>query len=74
MIGGIFLVGIILFLLIEYPYIIATLVFFLYIYQFNIETNLPLDFRGILMILLFVRLVIFDRKNIDLYHSSFISF
>ena len=65
-VGGVIFFGIIVFLLIEHPYIIATFVLFSYLYQFNIETSLPLDFRGILLILLFARLVVFDRENIGL--------
>ena len=53
------------FLLIEYPYILASLVIFLYLYNLNIDTHLPLDFRGLLMILLFARLLILDRTNLD---------
>ena len=65
-IGGIFIFGVMIFVLIEYPYIIATFILFSYIYNFNIETSLPLDLRGIILILLFSRLIIFDRENIGL--------
>ena len=63
---GVIFVGIIIFLLIERPYLLVALEIFLYLYDFNLETSLPLDPRGIMLILLFLRLVVFDRENIDL--------
>ena len=64
--GGVVISAIGLFILIEYPYIIATFILFSYLYNFNIETSLPLDIRGIVLILLFARLIIFDKENIGL--------
>ena len=52
-----------LFFIIEYPYYMVGIAIFMMVYRFNIPTPLPLDARGLLTLILFVRLYIFDREN-----------
>ena len=56
-----------IFLLIEYPYYFIGVFIFVTYYQFNIELPGPLDLRGWLTIILFFRLIVFDKDNIRLF-------
>jgi O-Antigen ligase len=53
-----------LFLIIEHPYYFIAIYFFIVFYRFNIDLPGPLDFRGILTIVLLFRLIIFDKDNL----------
>jgi O-antigen ligase len=59
----VFVTLIAIFFLIEKPYKIGTIIVFMMLYQFNFPTPLPLDARGTLLLLLFIRLYLFDRDN-----------
>lgn len=63
---------VLIFLILEHPYHIVAIYFFMLLYQFNIETPLPVDFRGIILLILFVRLYIFDKENIRLINNRLI--
>ena len=63
---GILLLSAFVFLLIEYPYYLVSVFVFLHLYNFNLEMSGPLDLRGLISVILFMRLVIFDKKNLDL--------
>lgn len=65
LLSGILIFVTFLFLLIEFPYYIVSIFVFLHLYAFNWELPGPLDLRGLVSVVLFVRLIIFDRKNID---------
>ena len=65
LLSGILLFAIFMFLLIEAPYYIVSVFAFLHLYGFNWELPGPLDLRGIVSVVLFVRLIIFDKKNIE---------
>jgi len=58
-----------LFVLIEHPYYVAGLVIFMMVYRFNIETPLPLDARGLLTLILFIRLYVFDKRNASIVNT-----
>lgn len=60
-------IGIIgLFLIIEYPYHFIGLYIFIVHYRFNIDLPGPLDLRGLIAIILFFRLIVFDKENLDM--------
>jgi O-antigen ligase len=59
-----------LFLLLEHPYKLGAIIIFMVLYQFNVETPLPLDSRGLLTLLLFIRLYFFDRDNLALTNNT----
>lgn len=54
-----------IFIVIEQPYKFAAVIVFMMFYQFNFDTPLPLDARGLLLLLLFIRLYFFDKENIN---------
>ena len=62
--SAILIVGVVTFLAIERPYTFASLLIFLYVYR---ETNFqlpgPFDARGLLTLILFARLFLFDKRN-----------
>lgn len=58
------------FLLIEKPYYLVSVFVFLHLYDVNIPLPGPLDLRGLISIALFLRLVFFDKKNVDLIKES----
>lgn len=68
---GILLLGIFTFLLIEHPYYLVSLFVFLTIYNFNLELPGPFDLRGLILFILFIRLTIFDIKNLELIKGLF---
>lgn len=70
---ALFVVGIVVFLLIEQPYKLSSIVIFMMLYQFNVETPLPLDSRGLLTLLLFVRLYFFDKDNIEIVNNNLLT-
>lgn len=51
--------------IIEYPYHFVGVFIFINYYQFNIELPGPLDSRGLLTIILFIRLIVFDKENLN---------
>ena len=53
------------FLSLERPYLLVSVLLFMYIYPYNIETPLPLDVRGIIAVYLFGILVVFNKENLD---------
>ncbi len=59
-----------LFLIVERPYYIVAILVFLTFYVFNIETPLPIDVRGILILILFLRLCLFDKDNLELVFNK----
>lgn len=59
-----------LFLIVERPYYIVAILVFLTFYVFNIETPLPTDVRGILILILFLRLCLFDKDNLELVFNK----
>jgi hypothetical protein len=63
--GLIFLFGF-AFIMFEKPFIPVAFLIFMMIYVFNIRIPGPLDARGLLLILLFVRLILLDRENLSL--------
>jgi len=67
---GILILAAFIFFLIEYPYYLVSLFVFLHLYSFNIEIPGPLDLRGLLSVVIFLRLVILDKNNIDLIRKS----
>lgn len=67
---GIFLLAAFLFLLIEFPYYLVSIFAFLHLYNYNLEMPGPLDLRGLISVVLLVRLLIFDKKNLDLLRES----
>lgn len=67
---GILLLAFFMFLLIEFPYYLVSIFAFLHIYNYNFEMPGPLDLRGLISVLLLVRLIIFDKKNLDLIRES----
>lgn len=58
------------FFVIEQPYKFGAVIVFMLLYKFNFETPLPLDARGLLLLLLFVRLYFFDKENFELVNNS----
>ncbi len=58
------------FLLIEFPYYLVSIFVFLHLYNFNLEMPGPLDLRGLISVILVLRLVIFDKQNLDLIKES----
>lgn len=54
-----------LFLIIEYPYHFIGMYIFISLYKFNVELPGPLDLRGLLSLVLFFRLVAFDKENLN---------
>ena len=52
------------FLSLEKPYLLVSVLLFMYIYPYNIETPLPLDIRGIITFYLFGILVVFNKENL----------
>lgn len=67
---GILVIGFSLFILIEYPYYLVSIFVFLHLYDFNFELPIPLDLRGILSVSLFLRLIVFDKRNLRLIINS----
>ena len=67
---GILILAAFIFILIEYPYYLVSVFVFLHLYTFNFELPGPLDLRGFISVILFMRLVIFDKKNLDLLRES----
>src|SRR3989339_884152 len=58
------IVAVLIFLSIERPYIFAFILIFLYFYRrTNLELPGPLDARGLMTLVLFARLFIFDKQN-----------
>lgn len=55
-----------LFLLVEYPYHFIGIFIFIIHYQYNIDLPGPLDLRGIISLVLLIRLIFFDKENLDL--------
>jgi hypothetical protein len=51
------------FILVEKPYYLVAFLLFMQIYILNIKIPGPLDARGLLLLVLFVRLVFFDKEN-----------
>lgn len=64
--GGVAAAGMFLYSF-EKPYMLLSLVIFMYLYPFNIETPLPLDARGIIMLFLFGMLVIFRKEKLEAF-------
>lgn len=62
---GVLITGIFLFILIEFPYYLVALFIFLNLYSFNLELPGLFDLRGLISIILFIRLVLFDKNNLD---------
>ncbi len=52
-----------LFTAIEKPYFVAAILVFFFIYNLNLELPGPLDARGLLTVVLFARLFLFDKQN-----------
>lgn len=63
---GILFLVVFIFLLVEYPYYLVSIFIFSHLYNFNLELPGPLDLRGWISFLLVLRLVVFDKENIDL--------
>jgi hypothetical protein len=62
-----FLIGVsAIFFIIEYPYHFVGFFIFIIYYQFNVELPGPLDLRGWLTIILFFRLIVFDKENLSI--------
>ena len=63
--AGILIFSVFIFLLIEHPFYLFP--FFVFLQAYNIELGLPgpLDVSGLLAILLFIRLILFDKKNLQ---------
>jgi len=55
-----------LFTAIEKPYFVASILVFFFIYNLNLELPGPLDARGLLTVVLFARLFLFDKQNYTL--------
>ena len=66
---GALLLSAFIFILIEYPYYLVSVFAFLHLYNVNLELPGPLDLRGLLSIAIFIRLVVFDKKNIGLINE-----
>lgn len=54
------------FIIIEKPYFLVGILVFMMIYIFNLNIPGPLDARGLLLLIVFVRLFIFDKYNLEL--------
>src|SRR3972149_508742 len=67
---GILILAAFIFILIEYPYYLVSLFVFLHLYSFNLEMPGPLDLRGLISVILLLRLLIFDKNNLDLIRAS----
>ncbi len=57
------MLGGILFIIVEKPYYLTAILIFMMIYVVNIPLPGPLDARGLLLLLLIIRLLFFDREN-----------
>ncbi|MCB0748639.1 MAG: O-antigen ligase family protein [Ignavibacteriales bacterium] len=60
------------FLIIEYPYHLVGLYIFIIHYDYNLDLPGPLDLRGILTIAFFLRLIAFDKENLNLFMHDFL--
>jgi len=67
---AVIVVSILVFIWVERPYLLGGVILFMLLYQFNIETPLPLDARGLLTLSLFVRLYVFDKENMLLINRN----
>lgn len=65
-IGGLMLLSGLTFIIIEKPFYFAALLIFMMIYIFNVQIPGPLDARGLLLLVLFLRLTFFDKENLPL--------
>lgn len=63
----------VIFFLIENPYKFGSIIVFLMLYQLNIETPLPLDARGLLLLLFLIRIYFFDKENFNLINSFLVT-
>jgi len=62
--SAVLVVAVLIFLSIEKPYVFAFILVFMYFYRStNVELPGPLDARGLMTIVLFARLFLFDKKN-----------
>lgn len=68
--SGILAFAAFIFVLIEYPYYLVSVFVFLHLYSFNLEMPGPLDLRGLISVVLILRLVVFDKNNLDLIKQS----
>lgn len=65
-IAGIVFFGIAAFILFERPYYISAILIFMVAYGFNLKIPGPLDARGLVIVILFLRLILFDKENMHL--------
>ncbi|MBK8944264.1 MAG: O-antigen ligase family protein [Ignavibacteriae bacterium] len=68
--GAIIVLALFLFILIEQPYYLVSVFVFMYLYGFNFELPGPLDLRGFLSLILFLRIIIFDNNNLNLIRQN----
>ncbi|MBK7105262.1 MAG: O-antigen ligase family protein [Ignavibacteriae bacterium] len=66
---AVLVVAVVLFLLVEQPYFLIAPLTFATFYVFNIEIPFPIDSRGLLVLLIFLRLYIFDKENMVLVND-----
>jgi O-antigen ligase len=68
--SGIFIFTAAIFISIEFPYYLVSVFLFLHLYDFNLELPGPLDLRGLLSLLIFLRLIVFDKENLNLIREN----
>ncbi len=64
-IGAFLFAGLFIFLFIEKPYYLSGILIFMMVYRFNLAVPGPLDARGLLLVLLFSRVILFDKTNMQ---------
>jgi len=58
-----------IFIIVEKPFFLVSLLIFMMVYVFNLPVPGPLDARGLLLLIIFTRIVFFDKDNLSLVNN-----